>query len=147
MSEPMIWSEPIRPDWIDYNGHLSEAFYVLIMGNATDSVLSRFGMGPQYPGRTGSSVYTVENHVRYLAEVRGADAVEVRSSVIGANRKLIWLWHELWAGERLRATMETLGVHVTDGASSAFPPEIAEQLRAAVVPPPAEASGRIRPIG
>jgi acyl-CoA thioesterase FadM len=27
----------VRPEWVDYNGHMSEAYYVLIFGDATDA--------------------------------------------------------------------------------------------------------------
>ena len=30
------WQEPVQPAWIDYNGHLSEAYYVLLFGFALD---------------------------------------------------------------------------------------------------------------
>ena len=51
MAEPMIWSEDVRPEWIDYNGHLSEAYYVLVFGHATDAVMVRLGMTPEYLDR------------------------------------------------------------------------------------------------
>ncbi len=28
---------PVKPEWIDYNGHMSEAFYVLVFGYETDT--------------------------------------------------------------------------------------------------------------
>ncbi len=71
----------------------------------------------------------------------------MRSSVIGATAKLLWIWHELWVDGRLRATEEVLGVHVSGGSSAPFPDDVAAAARAARTEPPAEASGRIRPIG
>ena len=45
----------------------------------------------------------------------------MRSWVIGATGKLLWIWHELYVEGRLRATEEVLGVHV-DPATPAAPP-------------------------
>ena len=140
---PVIWREPVRAEWIDYNGHLSEPYYVLVMGHATDAEMDAVGMGPAYQSATDSSLYTVEAHVRYLAEVRSGVELEVRSSVIGCTHKLAWFWHELWADGRLRATEEILGVHVTGGASSPFPEDVSALLRSALVQPPEHASRRI----
>ena len=42
------WREPVQDDWIDYNGHLSEAYYVLVLGHATDHVMEAIGLGPDY---------------------------------------------------------------------------------------------------
>jgi acyl-CoA thioester hydrolase len=140
--EPAIWAEDVRPEWIDYNGHLSEAYYVLVFGHATDAVI--FGLGID-PAVTGTSLYTVEAHVRYLDQVPPGARLEVRTSVIGVTTKLLWLWHEMWSDGRLRATEEVLAVHVDAGAgrSSPFPEELRQRVEALRVPPPEHASRRI----
>ena len=45
MSALSLHAEPVRPEWIDYNGHLSEAYYVLVFGNATDALYEVHGAG------------------------------------------------------------------------------------------------------
>jgi acyl-CoA thioester hydrolase len=146
MGEPVVWSEPVQAEWIDYNGHLSEPYYVLVFGHATDAVMDAVGLGPAYRSRAGASLFTVEAHVRYLDQVPAGATVETRSWVIGSTRKLLWLWHEMWSGDRLRATEEVLGVHVDTGAgrSTPYPPDVLEQIERRVVAPPPEASRRIR---
>ena len=46
--------------------------------------------------------------------------------MIGVTGKLLWLWHEMWCEDRLRATEEVLAVHVDSraGRSSPFPDEL-----------------------
>lgn len=143
-SKLLVWNEPVLEEWVDYNGHLSEPYYFLVMSNATDAVCNAVGMGPSYVAATGSSFYSVEAHMRFLAEVRSLGELEVRSSVIGFNSKLAWFWHELWADGRLRATQEVLGIHVTGGKSSPFPNDVAACLRERRIDPPEDASRRIR---
>lgn len=154
MSEPReplcTWSEPLREEWIDYNGHLSEAYYVLVLGHATDAAMEALGMGPAYRERTGASLYTVEAHVRYLDQVGPGELLEVRTWAIGGSRKLLRLWHELWAGGSLRATEEVLGLHVDSGrvsgraASAPFPDDVAALVEAALTEPGPEAGRAIR---
>ena len=144
--EPVVWREPVQDAWIDYNGHLSEPYYVLVLGHATDAVMDAVGLDAAYRAANDASLYTVEAHVRYLDEVPAGSDLEVRSSVIGVTGKLLWIWHELWVDGRLRATEEVLGVHVVGGVSAPFPDEIAARCHAARVRPPAEAGGRIRPL-
>jgi acyl-CoA thioester hydrolase len=141
-----VWREPVQDAWIDYNGHLSEAYYVLVLGHATDAVMDAVGLGPEYRAENDASLYTDEAHLRYLAEVSAGSDLAVRSSLIGVTGKLLWIWHELWAADRLRATEEVLGVHVRAGAAAPFPDDVADRARAALVPPPAEASRRIGPL-
>jgi acyl-CoA thioester hydrolase len=138
-----VWREPVQDAWIDYNGHLSEPYYVLVMGHATDAVMDAVGLGPEYQSEHDSSLYTVEAHVRYLAEVRAHSDLEVRSSIIGVKPKLLWIWHELWADDRLRATEEVLGVHVTGGASSPLPDDVLALARKVCETPPEHAGRRI----
>jgi acyl-CoA thioester hydrolase len=141
----LVWREQVQDAWIDYNGHLSEAYYVLVFGHATDAVMDVVGMGPAYREATGASLYTVEAHVRYLDQVsRGAD-LEVRSSVIGHTDKKLWIWHEMRSAGRLRATEEVLGLHVdTVGARAAvFPPEVVAAVERLRVAPPEGAGGRV----
>ena len=141
-----VWREPVQDAWIDYNGHLSEAYYVLVLGHATDAVMDAVGLGPDYREAHDASLYTVEAHIRYLDEVSAGSDLEVRSSLIGATGKLLWIWHELWADGRLRATEEVLGVHVRGGASAPFPSEVTARVAEACVDPPAEAGRRIGPL-
>lgn len=143
---PVVWREPAQDAWIDYNGHLSEPYYVLVFGHATDAVMDLVGLGPAHREEHDASLYTVEAHVRYVAEVPAGSELEVRSSVIGVTDKLLWIWHELWVDGRLRATEEVLGVHVIGGRSAPFPRGVAARAMAARVEPPAEAAGSIRPL-
>lgn len=140
--EPAGWAEDVRPEWIDYNGHLSEAYYVLVFGHATDAVIAGLGIDPAV---TGTSLYTVEAHVRYLDQVPPGARLEVRTSVIGVTAKLLWLWHEMWSDGRLRATEEVLAVHVDagEGRSSPFPQEQRRRVEAMRVEVPEHASRKI----
>ena len=138
------WREDVREEWIDYNGHLSEAYYVLVLGHATDEVMAAVGLGPAYREATGGSLFTVEAHVRYLEQVSRGEHLEVRSWVVGSRGKLVWIWHELHAEGTLRATEEVLGVHVLDGVAAPLPEEVRSRVEAARTAPGPHASRSIR---
>ena len=86
----------VIPDWVDYNGHLSEAYYVLIFGHATDALLDAIGMDESFRTRTGRSVYTVDARIRYLSEVALDEEVEVRTWVAGADPKRMLVHHAMY---------------------------------------------------
>ena len=140
------WDELVRDEWIDYNGHLTEAYYVLVFGHATDKVMDTVGIGPAYRETTGASLYTVEAHLRYLDQVGPGEQLDVRSWIVGGGTRSLWIWHELWAAGTLRATEEILGLHVDTGSASAtpFPDDVAARVQAALVPPGPDASRSIR---
>src|SRR5215217_5342330 len=141
-----VWREPVQDAWVDYNGHLSEAYYVLVLGHATDAVMDAVGLGPDYRSANDASLFTVEAHIRYVDEVSAGTELEVRSSIIGVAPKLLWIWHELWADARLRATEEILGVHVSGGSSSRLPVDVLARAGEVRVEPPPGAGQRIGPI-
>lgn len=125
-----VHREQVRPEWIDYNGHLSEPYYVLVFGHATDVLMDHVGLGLAYRAETGCSLYTVEAHVRYLREVAlGAD-LEVTTRVLGSSDKRVHYCLEMRVQGDLVATEELLGVHVdgTAGRGAAMPDSTRKSL-------------------
>ncbi|GAB3465591.1 thioesterase family protein [Streptomonospora sediminis] len=128
----------VQAEWIDYNGHLSEAYYVLIFGFATDELMEEVGLGADYRSARGCSLYTVEAHVRYLREVAEGSEVEIRTYVAGTSAKKVRLCHEMWLAGELRATEEIMALHVDQQTqkTAPFPEAVAQRLRSAVQDPP-----------
>ena len=137
--------ERVRDEWIDYNGHLSEAYYVLVFGFATDAAMAHLGMDAAYRESTGCSLFSVEVHVRYLDQVAPGVDLEVRTQVIGGDAKRLRLWHEMWSQGRLRATEEVMALHVDTGAgrTAPFPRAVADDIAARAITPPADAGRSI----
>jgi acyl-CoA thioester hydrolase len=73
----------IIPDWVDYNGHLRDAFYLLIFSYATDALMDRLGMDSSNREASGNSLFTLELHLNYLHEVKLDAEVEVHTQIIG----------------------------------------------------------------
>lgn len=38
-----VYRTTVKDEWIDYNAHLSEAYYVLVFGFATDAAMDELG--------------------------------------------------------------------------------------------------------
>jgi acyl-CoA thioester hydrolase len=130
------YRDKVRPEWIDYNGHLSEPFYVMVFGLATTNLMDVTGIDERYREETGCSLYTVEAHVRYLHEV-GPDAeLLVTTSMVSVGEKKVRLCHEMSVGDTLVATEELLALHVAHARATPFPQHIAGRLRKLLAPPP-----------
>lgn len=118
------------PEWIDYNGHMSEAFYVLVFGYATDQVMDELGMDNLYRQKTKSSLYTVEAHIRYLMETGLGAELTVTSVIVDAGPKKLHLAHEMHTGGQLIATEEILALHINQltGRTEAFPQVVSDNI-------------------
>ena len=88
MSE-LIYRTELAPEWIDYNGHLRDAFYGLIVSYATDALLDRLGMDAGYRNRTQNTLYTLEMHSHFFHEVEKSDSVFVNVRILGVDQKRI----------------------------------------------------------
>src|SRR5437762_3234543 len=84
-----IYQTAILPEWIDYNGHLRDAYYVLIVSLACDALMDRLRMDAAYRQRTLCTLYTVEMHIHYLHEVKATDTAIVAVRIAGADHKRI----------------------------------------------------------
>src|SRR5215469_14576417 len=78
----------VAPEWIDYNGHMNVAYYVLAFDRATDLLLDHLGLGEAYRRATNRSLFVLEAHVTYARELRAGDRFEIETRLIDADRKL-----------------------------------------------------------
>ncbi|MEU9112847.1 thioesterase family protein [Streptomyces sp. NPDC048483] len=151
-----LYRQTVRDDWIDYNGHLSEAYYVLIFGFATDALMDSAGLDAGYRKRSGCSLYTVEAHVRYLDEVAPHSQLAIRTTVLGVDAKKVRFLHEMYvceassgepAGDAV-ATEELFTLHVDQGAgrAAALPDAAREYLTGLAGPAPEWAGRGIREV-
>src|SRR5699024_9183557 len=51
-----VYLTEVSEDWVDYNGHMSEAFYVLVFGFATDQVMDHLGLDADYRAESKASL-------------------------------------------------------------------------------------------
>jgi acyl-CoA thioester hydrolase len=104
----------ILPEWIDYNGHMNVAYYVLAFDKATDSPYDALGIGGGYVARRQRSLFTLAMNVDYLREVFAGDEVLIASRMLDHDHKRVHYFHEMrHAGEGwLAATNECVAVHV-----------------------------------
>lgn len=124
--------ETVRPEWIDYNGHMNVAYYLLAFDHATDAVLDRFGIGKAYVAAENRSVFVVDAHLTYAREVTEGTPLRFESLLLGADAKRLHLFHEMRHAEEgwLAATAEFMLLHVDLGTrkTSPFPPAVAAAL-------------------
>lgn len=124
--EPFLEREAcVLPEWIDYNGHMNVAFYVLVFDHSTDALLDKLGLGKVYRETEHKSFFVVESHVNYENEVKKDDLLVVKTRLLGYDTKRLHIFHEMFDGENggRCATNEIMALHVD-----------MEQRRTAVIP-------------
>ncbi len=107
---------------IDYNGHLNDAGYAILLSEANELLLADLGLSADYRAETGRSLYTVECHIRYLAECRLGDLLTATSILVSADPKRLRVHTTLARGDTTAvATGEHLYLHVDDALARVTP--------------------------
>ena len=104
----------VEPEWIDINGHMNVAYYVLAFDLAVDALWAKFGISDKYIRETRGSTFAVECHVAYLAELKEGDPFCITSQILAYDSKRIHQFQRMYhAGEKyLAATAEWMNLHV-----------------------------------
>jgi acyl-CoA thioesterase FadM len=116
----------VGEQWIDYNGHLNDAGYAIMLSEANEALLAHLGLSDDYRAGTGQAMYTVESHIRYLAEAKRGDVIEAASVLVSADAKRLRLHTVLRRQDGTPvATGEYLYLHVAEAAGgvTAMPPD------------------------
>ncbi len=124
----------ILPEWIDYNGHLNVAYYVLAFDHSTDALLDYLGFDTPYRESSGCSTFALEVHVTYLRELHAGDPIRFTQQLLDFDYKRFHHFHHMYHGSdgQLAATYECIGMHMDMGAraSTPMPDAILERMAA-----------------
>lgn len=89
------YTTDIKPEWIDYNKHLNDAYYAIVLSAANELFCDHLGLSADYRNETGAALYTVDLHIEYLAEVKSDDEIRAESIITELGTKKIRMRTEL----------------------------------------------------
>ena len=113
----------VEPEWIDANGHMNLAYYVVLFDCATDALFEAIGIGREYKDATNHGTFVAETHNLYERELLVGERVRVATQILGADSKRLHLAHEMFslAGEQRAATQELMYLHIDLSARRVVP--------------------------
>ncbi|MFK0091919.1 thioesterase family protein [Pseudomonas sp. NPDC090592] len=130
----LIHQATIVEDWIDYNGHLRDAFYFLLFSHATDALMDHIGLDAQGRATHGHTLYTLEAHINYLSETRLGEDIQVFTQVIDHDSKRLHIVHHLYRpqdGELLAVSEQMLmNIAREAGRAAKFATSVEAQISA-----------------
>ena len=145
------YRDVVRPEWIDYNGHLNVGYYGVVFDLATDAFFDSLGFDSEHQREHRVATFTLEAHFTYQREVLEGEALRFTTQLLGHDEKRIHYLHRMWRGRDgvLSATNELVSLHVSRATRRAAPMHASVQERLdrvaeahAALPPPPEI-GRI----
>lgn len=127
----------VKPEWIDYNGHMRDAYFGLIFSLAVDAMQDEIGFDEDYRTRTGCTIYLLEDHKFFLREVKEAALLRVETRILDCDEKRFHLHMQMLNESELAAVGEFMELHVQQKPSpqaAPIPAEILQRLQAAKLP-------------
>ena len=108
--------------WLDYNGHMTDAAYLLAFGDGLDAFFRYIGDDEAYRA-TGNTFFTAETHVNYYREMKVGEPFWIETQVLGCDEKRMHLFHRMYHGKtkELVATNEIMQLHVNQKAGKVVP--------------------------
>jgi acyl-CoA thioester hydrolase len=124
--------ESVDPAWIDYNGHMNLAYYMLAFDHATDAFFDYIGLGAAYLKANNCSTFTLEAHITYDRELMSGDPMRFETQLLDHDAKRLHYMHMMYHAEEgyLASTNELISLHVdmTARRSSPMPQSVVAQL-------------------
>jgi acyl-CoA thioester hydrolase len=108
----------VKPDWIDWNGHMNVGYYVVAFDQATDTLCQQFGCGFEYTRDKIGMTFVLEAHVTYDREVKEGDELRITTHILDHDAKRLHYIHAMYhAGEGYLAATNELMLMNIDYAS------------------------------
>ena len=104
----------VQEEWIDVNGHMNMAYYIILFDQALTNFLESLDLGANYLETCGKSLFALENHVTYQQELKQDDPVCVHFQLLDVDSKFIHYFMRLFHRDRpdASATLEQISLHV-----------------------------------
>ena len=100
---------PVIKEWIDYNGHLNDANYLVIFTKASDALQNHLGLTLEHIQNTGETLFTVETHLTYVQEIGLGETVTITTQMLETDNKRMRIFHRMFNNQNeLLATVEML---------------------------------------
>jgi acyl-CoA thioester hydrolase len=142
----------VSPEWIDLNGHMNMAYYMVAFDKATDVLLEQLGLATDYTAQGLGMLFVLEAHLTYMRELIDGDPIRVSTQILDHGPKLLHLFHKMYRGDEPEtvATNELLLIHIDfkSRRSAPWPPAAVERIEAMVaahraLPRPIQAGAKV----
>jgi acyl-CoA thioester hydrolase len=109
-----LHTSTVLPEWIDYNGHMNVANYVLAFDHATDAFLDYLGLDHVYKAQAKVTTFVADMNVTYVREVVEGDALRFTTQLLEFDDRKFRYFHSMYHAKEgyLAATNELLSLHI-----------------------------------
>jgi len=113
----------VRPEWIDYNGHMNVGYYHVAFDIAAEEFFQFLGFTPEFRRTNDGTTFALESHLNFLREVKEGDALRFEARLLDHDAKRIHFYQEMFHAKEdfLAASCESLSAYVSQAARRTVP--------------------------
>jgi len=115
MTTPEIsYRGSVYPAQCDHMGHMNVQWYVAKFDEATWNFFSDLGITPSFLRKSASGMAAVEQHIKYIRELRAGDVLTIYSRLTELSGKVIRFHHQMINGDTgdTAATTDLVALHM-----------------------------------
>lgn len=124
----------VQPEWIDYNGHMNVAYYLMAFDKALDEVFDLLGVGEDQARAKNMGPMALQSQLHYLSEMKLGEEFACDFRILDFDRKRIHFFTTMTAlaDGRETATYESVSMNVDLIArrSAPYPDDALARIRA-----------------
>ena len=112
---PFTTYSEVKPEWIDYNGHMNMGYYLVAFDHiATDMFYDSMNIGVAHKQELGRTSFTLGANIDFIREVMAGDKLRLTSHLADYDHKRLHYIHCMYHAEEgyLAATNECLGMYI-----------------------------------
>ncbi|MEM7090787.1 MAG: thioesterase family protein [Pseudomonadota bacterium] len=114
----------VKPEWIDYNGHMNVGYYGVAFDEALEGLLcDHLGLGEPQVRAYGQGPYILQSHLHFVREVTASTPFYFRFRLLDADHKRGHYFAQLLSEDDdvVCATQEALFMNVSHSSGRSVP--------------------------
>ncbi|MEM1299526.1 MAG: thioesterase family protein [Pseudomonadota bacterium] len=81
--------QKVKPEWIDYNGHMNVAYYIMAIDHAMDEVFDQLGLGEELVRDHRMGPMALQAQIHYLDELLEGQEFACEFQMLDADHKRV----------------------------------------------------------
>ncbi|WP_096187220.1 thioesterase family protein [Evansella halocellulosilytica] len=125
--KPFHFSTNVRPEWVDYNGHMNDAEYARVFSLAVDALIEAIGLDENAREKESYTIFTLETHICYLQEAHEKEELSVHMQLLNHDTKRLHIFFSMKnsSGDLIATSEQMLmGINTKANRPAPFPEAI-----------------------
>jgi acyl-CoA thioester hydrolase len=113
----------VKPDWIDYNGHMNVGYYHVVFDMAAESFFEWASLDANFRNANNGTTFALESHLHFIREIREGSPMRFETRLIDFDYKRFHYYMEMFNEQEdyLAASYESVSAWVDQSTRKTAP--------------------------